>query len=139
MIEPDELVRKTGLTRLHTVHWMPGDNIVISMLGDADGDGACGFAVLDARTFEVKGRWENDGPHPKHATRATVMREGEPGGGERLYGPSPETLSAPCAWMRACHLTRPRTRLGRHAGAVTGMRTASAFTNGSARVAARPD
>ncbi len=64
VIERDELVRATGLTRPHTVHCMPGDNIVISMLGDADGNGACGFAVLDARTFEVKGRWENGGPHP---------------------------------------------------------------------------
>ena len=58
VIEPEELVAKTGYTRPHTVHCMPGDNIVISMLGDADGDGACGFAVLDARTFEVKGRWD---------------------------------------------------------------------------------
>jgi methanethiol oxidase len=64
VIEPDELVRATGLTRPHTVHCMPGDNIVISMLGDADGNGACGFAVLDARTFELKGRWENGGPLP---------------------------------------------------------------------------
>ena len=64
MIEPDELVEKTGLTRPHTVHCMPGENIVISMLGDADGNGACGFAVIDAKTFEVKGRWENGGPHP---------------------------------------------------------------------------
>ena len=55
---------KTGLTRPHTVHCMPGENIVISMLGDADGNGTCGFAVLDAQTFEVKGRWENGGPHP---------------------------------------------------------------------------
>src|SRR4051812_3558633 len=44
---------------------MPGDNIVVSMLGDADGNGACGFTVLDARTFEVKGRWENGGQHPR--------------------------------------------------------------------------
>jgi selenium-binding protein 1 len=44
---------------------MPGENIVISMLGDAEGNGACGFAVLDARTFEVKGRWENGGSHPQ--------------------------------------------------------------------------
>ena len=43
---------------------MPGDNIVISMLGDADGNGAGGFAVLDAKTFEVKGRWENGGETP---------------------------------------------------------------------------
>jgi selenium-binding protein 1 len=64
VIEPEELVRTTGLTRPHTVHCMPGENIVISMLGDPDGNGACGFAVLDARTFEVKGRWENGGPHP---------------------------------------------------------------------------
>jgi methanethiol oxidase len=64
VIEPQELVEKTGYTRPHTVHCMPGENIVVSMLGDADGNGACGFAVLDARTFEVKGRWENGGPHP---------------------------------------------------------------------------
>ena len=50
-----------GRTRSHC---MPGDNIVISMLGDADGNGAGGFAVLDAKTFEVKGRWENGGATP---------------------------------------------------------------------------
>ena len=64
VLEPDEVARETGLTRPHTVHCMPGDNVVISMLGDAEGNGACGFAVLDARTFEVKGRWENGGPRP---------------------------------------------------------------------------
>ena len=64
VIEPDELVAKTGYTRPHTVHCMPGDNIVVSMLGDADGNGAGGFAVLDAKTFEVKGRWENGGETP---------------------------------------------------------------------------
>ena len=64
MIEPEELVAKTGYTRPHTVHCMPGDNIVISMLGDAEGNGAGGFAVLDAQTFEVKGRWENGGERP---------------------------------------------------------------------------
>jgi selenium-binding protein 1 len=65
VIEPEELVRATGLTRPHTVHCMPGENVVISMLGDADGNGTCGFAVLDAQTFEVKGRWENGGPRPQ--------------------------------------------------------------------------
>ena len=43
---------------------MPGDNVVISMLGDAEGNGAGGFAVLDAKTFEIKGRWENGGATP---------------------------------------------------------------------------
>jgi selenium-binding protein 1 len=65
VIEAEEVVRATGLTRPHTVHCMPGNEIVISMLGDAEGNGACGFAVLDAQTFEIKGRWENGGPHPQ--------------------------------------------------------------------------
>jgi len=64
VIEPEELVEKTGYTRPHTVHCMPGENVVVSMLGDRDGGGAGGFAVLDARTFELKGRWENGGGHP---------------------------------------------------------------------------
>jgi selenium-binding protein 1 len=42
VIERDEIVRATGLTRPHTVHCMPGDNIVVSMLGDADGNGRAG-------------------------------------------------------------------------------------------------
>ena len=65
VIEPDEVVAKTGYTRPHTVHCMPGDDIVMSMLGDAHGNGAGGFAVLDANTFDVKGRWENGGETPR--------------------------------------------------------------------------
>ena len=38
VIEPQEIVAKTGYTRPHTVHCMPGDNIVVSMLGDAKGE-----------------------------------------------------------------------------------------------------
>src|SRR5436190_22316306 len=34
VIEPDELAEQTGYTRPHTVHCMPGDNVVVSMLGD---------------------------------------------------------------------------------------------------------
>jgi selenium-binding protein 1 len=64
VIEPEELLRETGYTRPHTVHCMPGDNVVMSMLGDADGKAAGGFAVLDAKTFDVKGRWENGGERP---------------------------------------------------------------------------
>src|ERR1044072_2445457 len=65
VIEPEDVVRETGYTRPHTVHCMPGDNVVISMLGDADGNGAGGFAVLDAKTFELKGRWEEGGETPR--------------------------------------------------------------------------
>ena len=65
VIEAREIAEKTGYSRPHTVHCMPGEEIVISMLGDAEGNGACGFAVLDARTFELKGRWENGGESPR--------------------------------------------------------------------------
>jgi selenium-binding protein 1 len=61
VIEAEELKAKTGLSAPHTVHCMPGNNVVLSMLGDADGNDGAGFAVLDAETFEVKGRWEADG------------------------------------------------------------------------------
>ncbi len=65
VIEPEEIARATGYSRPHTVHCMPGDNVVLSMLGDTDGNAAGGFTCLDARTFEVKGRWENGGAKPE--------------------------------------------------------------------------
>lgn len=60
VIEPEEIVQKTGYTRPHTVHCMPGGMVVLSMLGDAEGNAPGGFAVLDAATFDVLGRWESD-------------------------------------------------------------------------------
>ena len=59
VIEGDEIKRKTGLSAPHTVHCMPGEIVVVSMLGNADGDAPGGMAVLDAKTFDVLGRWEN--------------------------------------------------------------------------------
>jgi selenium-binding protein 1 len=97
VIEPAELIRKTGYTRPHTVHCMPGEEIVISMLGDADGNGAGGFGVLDAQTFEVKGRWENGGPRPpmnydfwyQPRKNTLVSSEfGEPNAYERGFDPA---------------------------------------------------
>jgi selenium-binding protein 1 len=64
VIEPEEMKKKTGLTAPHTVHCMPGDVVVIAMLGNRDGDAPGGLAVLDAKTFDVLGRWENGGKHP---------------------------------------------------------------------------
>ena len=51
VIKPEAPTEKTGYGPPHTVHCMPGDDIVISMLGDRNGGGAGGFACLDARTF----------------------------------------------------------------------------------------
>jgi methanethiol oxidase len=64
VIEPQEIVRRTGYTRPHTVRNLPGGNVLISMLGDAEGNGVGGFAVLDAHTFEVTGRWHDGGRPP---------------------------------------------------------------------------
>jgi selenium-binding protein 1 len=72
VIEPEEVIEATGYTRPHTVHCMPGDNVVLSMLGDAEGNGAGGFAVLDAHSFELKGRWENGGTLPPAQLRLLV-------------------------------------------------------------------
>src|SRR5439155_897306 len=41
----------------HTVHCLPDGQIMISMLGDAAGNGPGGFLLLDP-DFEVVGRWE---------------------------------------------------------------------------------
>jgi selenium-binding protein 1 len=60
VIEPEEIIEKTGLSSPHTVHCMPGDIVTVSMLGDADGNLPGGLAVLDARDFSVVGRWAND-------------------------------------------------------------------------------
>jgi len=62
VIEPDELIRKTGYSRPHTVHCGP-EGIYISTLGakGADGtDGVPGIFLLDCESFDIRGRWEMD-------------------------------------------------------------------------------
>ena len=59
-IEPDELLRKTGYSRPHTVHCGP-EGIYISTLGGAGADGTQGppgVFLMDCETFEILGRWE---------------------------------------------------------------------------------
>jgi selenium-binding protein 1 len=59
VIEPEEIIAKTGLTTPHTVHCLPDGQIMISMLGDAQRQAPGGFLLLDA-DFKVAGRWEPD-------------------------------------------------------------------------------
>jgi selenium-binding protein 1 len=59
VIEPEEVIRKTGYSRPHTAHCGP-DGIYINALGGADGNGPGGIFVLDPETFEIRGRWERD-------------------------------------------------------------------------------
>src|SRR5918912_4467982 len=57
VIEPEELHKRTGYSRPHTVHCGP-DGLYLSTLGAPDGDGPGGVFVMDHETFETLGRWE---------------------------------------------------------------------------------
>jgi selenium-binding protein 1 len=59
VIEPDE-VFDHDLSAPHTVHCIPDGEILISMLGDADGDLPGGFLSVNDE-FEVQGRWDPPG------------------------------------------------------------------------------
>ncbi|MBW4697924.1 MAG: selenium-binding family protein [Aphanocapsa lilacina HA4352-LM1] len=58
VLEPEEIKAKTNLTAPHTVHCLADGQVMISMLGDGEGQGPGGFLLLDER-FEIAGRWEN--------------------------------------------------------------------------------
>jgi selenium-binding protein 1 len=58
-IEGAEVKRKTNLSTPHTVHCLPTGQIMISMLGDADGNAPGGFLLLDD-SFEIAGTWAAD-------------------------------------------------------------------------------
>jgi len=62
VIEPEEMMRKTGYSRPHTVHCGP-EGVYISTLGGKgrDGtDGPAGIFLLDCDDFEILGPWEID-------------------------------------------------------------------------------
>ena len=57
VIEADELAKRAGYSRPHTVHCGP-DGIYVTALGNADGKGPGGVFLMDPETFEVRGPWE---------------------------------------------------------------------------------
>jgi methanethiol oxidase len=59
VIEPED-VFEYDLSAPHTVHCVPEGKIIISMLGDADGELPGGFLELN-HDFEIEGRWEPPG------------------------------------------------------------------------------
>lgn len=59
VIEGTEIKSKTGLSAPHTVHCLADGQIMISMLGMADGSGPGGFILLDDE-FNIVGRWTQD-------------------------------------------------------------------------------
>ncbi len=59
VIEPEEVMRRTGYAAPHTVHCGP-DGIYMNALGAPDGNGPGGIFMLDHETFELKGAWERE-------------------------------------------------------------------------------
>ena len=57
VIEPQEIKEKTNLTAPHTVHCLANSQVMISMLGDSEGNAPGGFLLLD-ENFDILGRWE---------------------------------------------------------------------------------
>lgn len=60
VIEAEELMRKTGYSRPHTVHCGP-EGIYISALGGKGRNGdesPAGIFLLDCESFEIRGQWE---------------------------------------------------------------------------------
>jgi selenium-binding protein 1 len=57
VIEPEEVIKKSGYSRVHTSHCGP-EGIYLNALGSPSGEGPGGIFMLDPETFEVKGKWE---------------------------------------------------------------------------------
>ena len=55
VISGDDIKARTNLSAPHTVHCL-GADIIISMLGDADGNAPGGFLHINEK-FEIVGRW----------------------------------------------------------------------------------
>ncbi len=57
VIEPEEVMKKSGYSRVHTSHCGP-EGIYLNALGSPKGDGPGGIFVLDPDNFEIEGKWE---------------------------------------------------------------------------------
>jgi len=63
VVSGKEIREKTKLTWPHTVHCLGSGDIMVSCMGDQDGNGSGGFLLLD-QNFNIKGRWENGNGTP---------------------------------------------------------------------------
>jgi methanethiol oxidase len=64
-IKGSEIKKKTNLSGPHTTHCLGDGTIVISMLGDAKGNGPGGFLALDEK-FNIIGHWEKNAKGMKY-------------------------------------------------------------------------
>jgi selenium-binding protein 1 len=59
VLEPEELGKRAGYSRPHTVHCGP-EGLYLTAVGGFESDGPGGVALLDHESFDVRGRWEVD-------------------------------------------------------------------------------
>lgn len=58
-VEPADILEKTGLAYPHTSHCLASGDLLVSCMGDKDGNAkGSGFLLLDSN-FEVKGRYRS--------------------------------------------------------------------------------
>ncbi|XP_075652762.1 selenium-binding protein 1-like [Castanea sativa] len=107
VVEPEDIVQKTGLAYPHTSHCLASGDLLVSCLGDKDGNATgSGFLLLDSE-FNVKGRWEKPGHSP-------------PFGYDFWYQPRHKTMissswGAPAAFTKGFNLQHVSDGLyGRH-------------------------
>jgi len=60
VIEPDEVIGRSGYSRPHTIHCGPDAIYVSALGGKTDGQGPGGIFMLDHYDFDVLGPWEID-------------------------------------------------------------------------------
>lgn len=61
IIENKEMLESAKLQNLHTSHCLADGNIMVSGMGDTEGNAKGGFALVDGKTFKVTGTWEKAG------------------------------------------------------------------------------
>ncbi len=93
VIEPETIAKEVDLSAPHTVHCLASGEIMISMLGNAKGEGPGGFLLLDEK-YNIKGRWEKDATGMKfnydfwYQPRHNVMVSSE-WAAPKTFGPGP--------------------------------------------------
>jgi methanethiol oxidase len=61
VIEPEEVHTKGGISMPHTSHCLASGEIMISSVGNKDGNPQGSFILLDAKEWKLKENWEKDG------------------------------------------------------------------------------
>jgi methanethiol oxidase len=59
VLEPSEM-HSLNLTAPHTAHCLASGEVMISAMGDVQGNGRGGFALLDCKDFTLKGPWSSE-------------------------------------------------------------------------------